>query len=437
MVSLISKIQPEYGIDFEHFVELQQSPLPLCIFYLWQIIQVIVTIIFPYYDIFRAKNDNDRQNEIPTIAYLSLLIFIPIGLHIYHWIHTHHPSLRVLSPSCSSSDLDINNLINQKEKTNHLHVYQIGNIFIVLLVLISSTMLLSISISSSINHTTCHLLLCLEMTSSHSLQPYLVFQNVFHAIIPPVIIKAHSSWCAYLIFFISLISSFLSAIIVNESPHIYVALITFYILGGIVVYDNEITLHYLYENYMKHEENLVLRLHDNTEKQLLLLKEEELRYLFGNVAHDLKSPLHGFSLELETLSKHPVVSDNQQFMDSIIDLSNICSFMLMTINRALDYSKASTGMVLIPSLEKVNIKEILKWVIRCASPTTELPIKVEPFPESMSFNIETDRYWLMENLLCLVSNAQKFTTVGTILIRCRLIEINEDTRDGSASSGSP
>ena len=32
----------------------------------------------------------------------------------------------------------------------------------------------------------------------------------------------------------------------------------------------------------------------------------------------------------------------------------------------------------------------------------------------------TDKHWMLENLLCLVSNAQKFTTEGSITIRCVL-----------------
>jgi CheY-like chemotaxis protein len=54
--------------------------------------------------------------------------------------------------------------------------------------------------------------------------------------------------------------------------------------------------------------------------------------------------------------------------------------------------------------------------VKCASPSKKVPIKVE-FSEGMCVNIITDRLWLLENLLCLVSNAQKFTTLGFITIR--------------------
>jgi two-component system, chemotaxis family, sensor kinase CheA len=174
----------------------------------------------------------------------------------------------------------------------------------------------------------------------------------------------------------------------------------------------------LYLNYIHQEESLLTKLKSTNEKELLLMKGEELRHLIGNVAHDLKSPLHGFSLELETLRKRLHATQDLESMESIVALRRICSFLLMTINRAIDYSKVSSGMLLVPSLETVNLNEILTWVVKCVSPLNELPIRVEPLPVSMCGSVITDKHWLMENLLCLVSNAQKFTGEGSITLRC-------------------
>jgi signal transduction histidine kinase len=49
-----------------------------------------------------------------------------------------------------------------------------------------------------------------------------------------------------------------------------------------------------------------------------------------------------------------------------------------------------------------------------------VPIVIAPIPKSIHNQIYTDKHWLMENTLCLLSNAQKYTTEGDITIRCSL-----------------
>jgi signal transduction histidine kinase len=49
-----------------------------------------------------------------------------------------------------------------------------------------------------------------------------------------------------------------------------------------------------------------------------------------------------------------------------------------------------------------------------------VPIVIAPIPRSIPNQIYTDKQWFMENMLCLLSNAQKFTTEGDIIIRCSL-----------------
>ena len=51
---------------------------------------------------------------------------------------------------------------------------------------------------------------------------------------------------------------------------------------------------------------------------------------------------------------------------------------------------------------------------------TEVPLVILPIPSSVHNQIFTDKQWLMENLMCLLSNAQKFTTEGKITVRCSL-----------------
>jgi signal transduction histidine kinase len=142
------------------------------------------------------------------------------------------------------------------------------------------------------------------------------------------------------------------------------------------------------------------------------------------VAHDLRTPLQAFQSELELLRaniKEQSSNYKSILFDSITQLDSICYFMNMTINRSIDFTKASSGIKLNPSIESTNFSETLNWAVGCMMTTdTNVAIVISPIPENIYNQMYTDRQWLMENMLCLLSDAQKFTTEGDITISCSL-----------------
>ena len=163
----------------------------------------------------------------------------------------------------------------------------------------------------------------------------------------------------------------------------------------------------------------------------------ELRHLIASVAHDLKTPLQAFGLCLESLQSQIMTSDThldpnsgrvggghidvQQTEDTIETLRTICSFMSMTINRSIDFTKSSHGIKLVPSPEIIDLAECLNWPLKCVrGMQARVPIELDPLPPNLSPLIITDKQWLQENVLCLVSNAAKFTIHGSVRIGCRL-----------------
>lgn len=145
--------------------------------------------------------------------------------------------------------------------------------------------------------------------------------------------------------------------------------------------------------------------------------------MLGNVAHDLRTPLQAFQSEMEILrDKIKTEKHNEtSFLSSIDQLDSICNFMNMTINRSIDYTKASSGLKLNPSIESVNFSETMKWAVGCmVQSDAKVPIVILPIPDAIHNQLYTDKQWLMENVLCLLSNALKFTTEGQITIRCSL-----------------
>ena len=143
---------------------------------------------------------------------------------------------------------------------------------------------------------------------------------------------------------------------------------------------------------------------------------------------------------------------------SVVVLRDTCSFMNATINRCLDYGKATVGMALCPLQDSVHLHEALSWVVNCVNRTQEgrvsaeegqsrlicmcvrvycrrsavltgparlqVMVVMEEVPPRLCSHITTDHKWLEENLLCLTSNAVKFQEEGSgiVSVRCSLVE---------------
>ena len=116
----------------------------------------------------------------------------------------------------------------------------------------------------------------------------------------------------------------------------------------------------------------------------------------------------------------------------INSINNTNMFMLMTINRCIDYTKASKGMKLVPKYETVDLREALQFPIECMSNIQErIGIKLEAMSEEICSHIITDKQWLQENLLCLLSNAVKYSTEGSVTIKARLTKVVGERRKQS------
>jgi signal transduction histidine kinase len=166
------------------------------------------------------------------------------------------------------------------------------------------------------------------------------------------------------------------------------------------------------------------------EKRLSIIERDTLTALIGNVAHDLKTPLQSFVLDLELLKaritpdyvKLPPGDDDHP-LNTLRSLSSSCDFMMMSINRSIDYTKASGNISLVPSMVTFNIISALSipvTVIRHLQ--NEINIIINPLPLNLHENLLSDKNWFSENVLCLLSNAVKYSDGGTVNVNIELIE---------------
>jgi len=202
----------------------------------------------------------------------------------------------------------------------------------------------------------------------------------------------------------------------------------------------------------------------------------ELRNMIGNLAHDLKTPLASFMSGIDIMEhsilhildclhfvkqncnllqgtnhnhQHPpslsesppplhprntrdsmdststVVNSSCLQLQSHIDALTLCFksvrntnlFMLMMINRCIDYTKASKGLKVAPRNETIDLMETLGMPLQCMKNIQErVSIELEPIDVNICSHIITDKQWLQENILCLLSNAVKYSNDGNVSI---------------------
>jgi CheY-like chemotaxis protein len=120
-----------------------------------------------------------------------------------------------------------------------------------------------------------------------------------------------------------------------------------------------------------------------------------------------------------------------EIQNCIQNIKNTNTFMIMAINRCLDYTKASKGLKLVPHYETIPLIETIELPLNCIhniihdqdENNCHLNVKLLPIDtnEICGYTI-TDKQWLQENILCLLSNAVKYSTSGTITLRISLME---------------
>ncbi len=174
--------------------------------------------------------------------------------------------------------------------------------------------------------------------------------------------------------------------------------------------------------------------------------------MIGNLAHDLKTPLQSFMVGLDMIEQvvrdidklHaacqqtvvpetiPITAQNcldrlGGFIDTLHqscrDAQSTHSFMLMTINRCIDFTKTSKGLRLSPKYETFDLQEAIGMILNCMRNIQDrISIEMLPMSEEICSHIITDKQWLQENVLCLLSNAVKYSSSGEVRIQVLLVE---------------
>jgi signal transduction histidine kinase/CheY-like chemotaxis protein len=115
-----------------------------------------------------------------------------------------------------------------------------------------------------------------------------------------------------------------------------------------------------------------------------------------------------------------------EMKNHIKNIRSTNAFMLMTINRCIDFTKATRGLQILPNLDTINFHETLSLPLNCMKNIqNRIQIILLPLSHRINGHIITDKQWLQENILCLLSNAVKYSTSGTVTVKVYLQEGDE------------
>eukprot|EP01040_Poterioochromonas_malhamensis_P006288 gene6288-biopygen1120 len=129
-----------------------------------------------------------------------------------------------------------------------------------------------------------------------------------------------------------------------------------------------------------------------------------------------------------TVSAEYISAFTSGLQSCIANIRNTNAFMLMTINRCLDYTKASNGLKLVPKNETIDLAETLKMPLQCMTNIQQkIKICLMPYGEQgICSHVITDKQWLQENVLCLLSNAVKYSAGGEVVIKVSKTSNNQE-----------
>ena len=131
--------------------------------------------------------------------------------------------------------------------------------------------------------------------------------------------------------------------------------------------------------------------------------------------------------------------------ETIDCLDSACAFMQSSITRTMDFALISGGVELTPSNASFHLYTALrnpcKWMRMMIPDDSRMLIELVPAEDIIEM-VVSDQHWVEENLLCLLSNAVKYSNHGTITVRGLLNGSNirimvEDMGIGIAAESKP
>lgn len=134
-----------------------------------------------------------------------------------------------------------------------------------------------------------------------------------------------------------------------------------------------------------------------------------LKQLTGNVIHDLLTPMQALEMGVDTMETMTNPRD-EDARDLLHSMQGTLSLMSMIVHRCMDVFEASDGSKLKPKCETFDYSRSVSRVGRfMASMQSRISIDLRFMRGVNRTEVHTDKSWFEDNILCMLSNAVKFS----------------------------
>ncbi|KFY04333.1 hypothetical protein O988_00857 [Pseudogymnoascus sp. VKM F-3808] len=143
----------------------------------------------------------------------------------------------------------------------------------------------------------------------------------------------------------------------------------------------------------------------------------------ANMSHEIRTPMHGM-LAAGMLLMESDLTEEQKELAQIIEESG--KVLLQVINDILDYSKLASGAFTV-NATTIGVRDIILAVVRASQVTLQPGVALyAKFEDNIPTNVRSDPLRFRQVLQNIVSNAVKFTELGSICIATS-ISAEDDT----------
>lgn len=159
--------------------------------------------------------------------------------------------------------------------------------------------------------------------------------------------------------------------------------------------------------------------HKALERDLKETMDEKSRFL-SNMSHEIRTPLNGITGMVNFLIDSSLTAEQMEHVN-IIRAST--EGLRGLINDILDLSKAEAGMIQL-NMDWLHVQSVIEEVNDLTSTMAidkglELNYLVE---DNVPSQIKGDRFRIRQILLNIIGNAIKFTPVGEVFVRCKVMQ---------------
>ncbi len=157
------------------------------------------------------------------------------------------------------------------------------------------------------------------------------------------------------------------------------------------------------------------------------VRANELKSTFlAVVSHEFRTPMNGILGMIEMLGSSRLSPDQRQAIGVIRESA---SLLLNMINNLLDISKVEAGQMEL-EIGNVRVQAIMSHVAQLLEPQiyqmgNRLSIETD---STVAEHLEGDSARIMQILLNLLNNANKFTSDGLLVVRTKLVKDTEDSQ---------